>query len=487
MSEEVKSNQQKVEEEQKPQQKQEVAEVKKEEKKTELYNVYGTDFSISNPDYIDFYKTRFKIMAIKYNLVGRVNNNGRYSITNEVKKDLVNMSKEIEDMGEDFYTASNTYMKKQFFFRVSLTMLEDGKAKASLFLIEYIGDMLESDHIKTRIADYVDQYDEVFRVKVRKVFNLVDVAVPVSDFAVPSLAVIMQDNLDIALTISPLYDIASQIYLLSMLKLLEMAGPAGEDILKTYNSLKDGSKDLIDNDKHKNTHLKMLLDRAIDVHGGLEKLKINKVYIEKNVKDVNTQVKAIEDAQKKMGAMEVIQPKKQEEKKVESKKDPKKDPKKPAKKPEKPAKKPEKKTEEKPEKAPEKKFDLFADIAYYQSQRSSESVKGSDSSNKVGGSAKPASTASAPRVEENNKPAEPIKAGSASLIDDLLNEDMAEQETLKDIESQNILDESETKNENLHIKDFERPLEEDILSENIPVDGNLMKENIEEQESMLNE
>lgn len=476
MSEEVKQNL----EQQKDTAKNEVEEVKKEEKKTELYNVYGTEFSISNPEYIDFYKTRFKMMAIRYNLVGRVNNNGRYVIANDVKQDLVNMSKEIEDMGEDFYSASNIYMKKEFFFRISITALEDGNAKASLYLIEYIGDMLENDHIKTRIADYVDKYDEEFRVKVRRVFNLVDVAVPVSDFTVPSLAVVMQDNVDMLLTIAPLYDIASQIYLLSMLKLMELAGEVGGGILKTYNELKENSKDLLESDKYKNTHLKMLLDRAIDIHGGLEKIRINKIYIEKNVKDVNAQVKAIEDAQKKMGALEVIQSKKEDDKKDNGKVTPKKAS--PKKKPEKKLeKKPEKKNQKKEEKKDDKKFDLFADIAYYKPASGGTSNVPSNKEN----SPRPAAASrveTKPQAEEENKPERNL-----SKIDALLNEDMEEQETMDDIkkEEEDILDENESKEGASQAKD-EQKKEEDILAENFGGES-LIVELIDERENLLSE
>ena len=291
-------------------------------KKIDPYKVYGSDFSITNQDYIDFYKTRFKIMAIRYKLVGRVNNKGIYVIPNEIKNDLVKMSKEIEDMGDDYYTASNVYMKKYFYFRVKLTMLEDGKAKASLFLLEYVENFLDKEYITTHIADFVDIYNDQYRIKLRKAFNLVDVAVPMNDLEVPNLAVIMQDNLDIGFFVNGLYDIASQIYLMRMLKILESAGEKGQAILNRYKQLVL-SLDDIDKEKFKNTLLKSLLDRVIDEFGGLEKLDVDKALVGQAVKEMNSSIKAIDGAQKKPGAIEAIAPKgdaKKDAKKSASKK-----------------------------------------------------------------------------------------------------------------------------------------------------------------------
>ena len=311
---------------------QQEANVKTEEKKVETYKVYGTEFSVQNPEYIEFYKARFKIMAVRYNLIGRVNNNSVYVIPNEIKADLINMPKEIEDMAEDYYTASSMYMKKYFYFKIKLTMLENGKARASLYLYESVREFFDDNYIITRIADYIDDYNEDFRVKLRKYFNLVDVAVPVTDFIVPNLAVLMQDNLDLTLSISPLYEIAAQIYLLNMLKLLEGAGEVGEEILLKYNKLKKAYEEALKNEKFKNTFLKILLDRTIDEFGGIEKLKINKFYIEKNVQEMNQTIKMIEEKQKKFGGIEIINDKKEEKKKAEAPKvnEPKKDDKKKA-------------------------------------------------------------------------------------------------------------------------------------------------------------
>ena len=230
----------------------------KEGVKIEPYKVFGRDFSLTDPDYIRYYKIRMKIMAVRYQLLGRVNNNGVYQIPAVIKQELVSMFKEIEDMDHDWYRASAVYMKKYYFFHVKLTMLENNMAKASLYLSEFVDDFLEDEYIVSHIADFVDVYDDEFRIKVRQAFNLVDVAVPMSDMQVPNIAVVVQDAIDIEMLVGGLYDIASQIYVMRMLKLLEGAGEKGQAIIRRYKELIIDKDENDINEKHKNiktTHI----------------------------------------------------------------------------------------------------------------------------------------------------------------------------------------------------------------------------------------
>jgi hypothetical protein len=262
------------------------------------YSVFGTDLVITDPDLIDYYKTRFKILIVTLNLIGKITNKGEYIVSDEVKGDLVRMPKEIENFGENFYDASNTFAKKEFYFHIDITPLKDNKAKASLYLFEYVGDYFNEDKIKTHIADFVDEYNDDFRVNVRKVFNLMDIKVPVSDLLVTNLAVVMQDNFDMAAVVEDLYDLASQIYTMRMLELLAKSGETGQAIVKEYNDLVAAKQNQLNNAKCKNTFLKSLLDKTIDQNGGLEKLDVNKDEKGKIIKEINGNIKAIEGAKK---------------------------------------------------------------------------------------------------------------------------------------------------------------------------------------------
>ena len=275
--------------------------------KVSPYKVLGKDFSLTDPDIIAYYKTRMKMMAIRYQLVGRVSNNGIYKISKDIKNDLVRMLKEIEDADNDWYRASAVYMKKYYYFHVKLTMLDNVNARASLYLSEYVGDCLSEEYIISHIADFDDVYDDEFRIKVRKVFNLVDVAVPMSDIQVPNLAVIAQDNIDLDLVIGGLYDVASQIYLTKILEILEKS-EKGKKILERYKELLSDKEEGISKEKHKYSSLKSLLDKVIDENGGIEALANENQEVKNVVIEMNNSIKAINNLQNKAAAIEIIRP-----------------------------------------------------------------------------------------------------------------------------------------------------------------------------------
>ena len=281
------------------------------------YIVFGSDFSLSNSDIIDYYKTRMKMMAVKFKLAGKFDDRGDYKISNEIRHDLIGMEKEIDESGESFYKAEALYMKKHFYFTVEITELEEGKAKASLYLSEYVEDYLPGEYIVSHICDYVDVFDDEFRIRVRKAFNLVDVATKVDDLAVPELAVVMQDAFDIEMVVGGLYDMASQIYVMRMIKALEEGGEIGQKVLKKYRQLLGLSKDIEINDKYRYAHYKALLDRAIDEYGGYEAIGLDPKVVAMIILEMNRTVKAINNASSR-GIYEINTPKK-EEKKQEAK------------------------------------------------------------------------------------------------------------------------------------------------------------------------
>lgn len=271
------------------------------------YKVYGTDINVTGQDFIDYYKTRTKMMVMRFMLVGRIDDKGVYRIKDEIKYDLIRINKEISDSGEDFYRASSRFINKFFYFNIKIQQIEDGKAKASLYLSEFVDDFLEEEYIVSHIADFVDVYDEHFRAKVRQAYNLMDVAVTNDELKIPNLAVLMQDEYDINEYIGGLYDLASQIYVMRMLKLLEASGDA--DCLEIIKRYKELIVDKDENDlkeKYKFTKYKALLDRAIDEKGGIEKLNVNKDELKSIVLEINKSVKAIDGAQKRSAMVEVL-------------------------------------------------------------------------------------------------------------------------------------------------------------------------------------
>lgn len=272
--------------------------------------VYGSEYETSDEEEISYYKTMLRMLSIKCGLVGRFTRTGKYIIPDEIKTDLVKINKEISDSGENFYKANTQYMRKNFFFVVRMEMIDDVKAKASLYLQEEADNVFAGEYLTSHIADFVDDYNEYFRINVRKVFNLLDVAIINEDYRVPNLAVLLQDYIDLELFVAGLYDTACQIYLLKMLKLLEEeGGEEGLEILKRYKELIAHLEIEKMSGKYKYTNYKNMLDKAILEKGGLQKLPVAQNKVKEIVKEMNKSVKSIEDLKLKPGAIEVMKPK----------------------------------------------------------------------------------------------------------------------------------------------------------------------------------
>ncbi len=272
-------------------------ELEKEEKAPtpKPYPVFGTNCTATKAEFITYYKYRMKMMIMKYKLVGHVDDNGQYVIGENIKRDLVKMEKEIEDQAENYYKAIALYMKKHFYYSIRVQVLDDGRAKASLFLSEFVDDFLGHEYIVSHIADFVDVNDDDYRIKLRKAFHLVDVATKVDDFAVPDLAVIMQDAFDFELIAGDLYDAASQIYLMSMLKEIEESGPLGQEVLTKYRALL-ADKNIEVDEKFRYTSYKALLDRIIDEYGGYEGIGLDPAKVSAIVMEMNKTLQQVDKA-----------------------------------------------------------------------------------------------------------------------------------------------------------------------------------------------
>lgn len=360
---------------------------------------YGGDVTIKENDNIFYYKTRYRFLTATFKLVGKFDSKGRYIVADDVKRELIKIVKEIESVSEDEYKASISYFGKEFRFVVKMVALEDGKSKATLYLEEYVGKALKEEYIVTKIADYVDKNDDEFRIKVRKVFSLSDVALVINEFEVPNLTVIMQNALDIDLVVGDLFDIASQIYLLRLLKLLEET-PEGREIIAKYKSLLDGSEN---NFERKFTYLRMILERVIDDNGGFENLKLKKEDKKKLTDDLLLSIQNLKKQAKDQGTPVVEAQNKVADKKAPAPKAP---AKKPAKKPEKKGKKP-KKPEKKKAKKAEKAKDGSPIVFYIDGDKTEPSkTAGKSGSDKPSGEGKkpetktPAPTKGTPETME---------------------------------------------------------------------------------------
>ena len=128
-------------------------EEKKEEKK--LFQVFGEkDILLSKIDFIDYQKINNKMLFLQFHLMGQFDENGKYYIKEDIRRDLVRVQKEIQEEDDKGFLAEVRYAKVLFNFEVEIEY-EDANAKASLFIIEKVDDQT----IKTLLDSFSDAND----------------------------------------------------------------------------------------------------------------------------------------------------------------------------------------------------------------------------------------------------------------------------------------------------------------------------------------
>lgn len=275
------------------------------------YKVYGQNIYVADKEIIEYYKMSAKLLCFANLLVGRFDDKGNYIIQKEIKRDLVAMDKEVSDEGPTFFKATNIYMKKNFYYYISLSKTAEGKGKASLYLYEYVGDFMEKDFISSHVADFVDELDASFKDKVRDSFNLVDVDIPNDDRTTPALAVLMQRMLDEQLRSVELLEMACQVYVLRVLKNFEKSAQGRKIVEKFKEELAKVSKGKLSYIKQK-----ALLDRIVNGFGGYEILDVDQQTLQSLMQELT---QSYNDTVTRKAVVEAISTEKKEEKKAGAK------------------------------------------------------------------------------------------------------------------------------------------------------------------------
>ena len=285
------------------------AEEKKAEEKPadNRYKVYGENIYVADKEIIEYYQMSAKLLCFANLLVGRFDDKGNYIIAKEIKRDLVAMDKEVSEEGPNFFKATNLYMKKNFYYYISLSKTADGKGKASLYLYEYVGDYMEKDFISSHVADFVDELDASFKDKVRHSFNLVDVDIPNDDRITPALAVLMQKMIDEQLRSADIIEMACQVYVIRALKNLEKSAQGRKIVEKFKEELARISK----GKQLSYMKQKAILDRVVNSFGGYEILDIDQKTQQELMQELT---KTFNDTVSRKAIIEDATPEKKDEK-----------------------------------------------------------------------------------------------------------------------------------------------------------------------------
>lgn len=290
--------------------------VKEETKKT--FKLFSSDQEYTDPLTIDYLKICLREFTDANHLIGKFNDDGKYFLEQDIKRELVNMEKEISELRDGVFFAENNYLFKNFSFKVVTEKISETRAKATLYLLENYKDGYEEGMFTTFVASFEADIDSNLNPKVRTVFNLVDSSGDLSENDIPNLAVLLQGQQDNGIFLDELIELGSQIYVLRMLELLENAGEKGKEILEAFkkrqeelekieegkekpeqkNKSKKNNFDYKPKVNKKYTNLRKILDKTIQEKGGIEKLPIKKEDIQKNLKDFVEPVKKVENLRK---------------------------------------------------------------------------------------------------------------------------------------------------------------------------------------------
>lgn len=293
------------------------AETQEEKKETKTFKLFSSDEVFSDPVVIDYLKICLREFCDANHLVGKFRDDGKYYLQNDIKKDLVQMEKEIALVEEGVFYASNSYMNKNFNFKIVVEKLAENKARAILYLIEDYLDGQQRGQFSTFVASFEEVINGDFNIKVKTAFNLVDSAGDLHETDIPQVAILLHGQKENGIFLDELIELGSQIYVLRMLELLEKAGEKGQEILTDFKeaqkkmeeeeskeekpdqkkkSKKDIVIDMSVNKKY--TKLRKILDQSIQKYGGYEKLPIKKEDLQKNLKTFVEPVKKVEEMRK---------------------------------------------------------------------------------------------------------------------------------------------------------------------------------------------
>ncbi len=270
------------------------------------FKVYWSDQVFTDPILINYYKIYLRELIDMNKLLGKFDNDGNYSISVDIKRELVRMYKDVFDTSEGFYRAKAVYMEKEFDFTVEINLLEDGNAQADLYINEQVVGAHETT-FKTFVASFVDKLDASFNLRLKRAFKLVDSMPVLHDTQIPNIAILLQGQIDNGIFLDELIELGSQKFLLRMLEELENCGDVGRYILDTFKErmqeLDDEKSDTEENKdnfnyKHKVnkkfTNMRRLLDEIVDEKGGYQNLPIEKNKFHELFSDFNKPVEQVE-------------------------------------------------------------------------------------------------------------------------------------------------------------------------------------------------
>ena len=264
------------------------------------YNYNGKTYE--DNDMIAYFKHENFIHKIENKLIGEFDDGGKYTIPNELLKDLLSLKKQVVKKDNQTYFLKSVCGKEIFEFKIEIGAVSKSESFAQLYLIEkafeVVGD--EKLEIITPIVFYTDDADAYFETKIKNIFNILQ------DDEVLGR---MKENETIALKLlekikfySKMYEryllesrVRDKIYIEKLLRIIAQDQNIGSVILKKYEELiKKYSKSLDPKNKNYYRVLKQLLDsilieeeKSVSKEVALLIQRLRKVYVQANQQTID--------------------------------------------------------------------------------------------------------------------------------------------------------------------------------------------------------
>lgn len=132
---------------------------------------------LTDPLEVLYYKSLQEDEIIKSNLLGEFDNSGNYNINKDILLELVSAKKYIKESQDDKYIL-NMPVKEGFsdlIFTLQISQDADKKTAVLKLIETYVRFNGTKEILKTTIARYKDDADIYFFLKIKKLFNVVDV------------------------------------------------------------------------------------------------------------------------------------------------------------------------------------------------------------------------------------------------------------------------------------------------------------------------
>ncbi len=266
------------------------------------YIIYESGEVLDDPDFIDFYQLHQYDEILKNKLLGSFNKDGKYVLSEDMRKILVGVKKLMVEVGDKTFYAQSELKNITLHFKLKYWPVAD-QGYASLYLVERV----DGNEIVSFVAQYAAVYSYDFPFKAKRVFNILDSLEDIDDEFSNQIEEYVSDLEQKQAERDMIIELQSEIFVNDMMDLLEKGGPISKHILARMRKLKEQESEKADK-RHVYTNLRRQLLILIIEQGGFKALKKELPTLSKTMREFSKPVKEFDTISKKLEDMQAPPP-----------------------------------------------------------------------------------------------------------------------------------------------------------------------------------